>query len=228
MGYLVAQILVFLMLAALIGVIIGWWLKKIACDRRFLELEDEYLHNLTNLEIERDTYRAEFNNYMSNLIANAGGAVTLVSQPSVESDQNEWPYPVEEIEGIGSVYGERLRSINIATTEQLLSECCEASKQAEVSKTVKVEPFVVGKWVSMSDMMRVPGIHGQYAELLEASGMASIGELARQEASSLARRMVSVNTDERRTPSVPDTETVAEWIDVAKGIPSVIKSLVPK
>ncbi|MFK8068653.1 MAG: DUF4332 domain-containing protein [Gammaproteobacteria bacterium] len=228
MGYLIAQILACLMLAALIGAIIGWWLKKIACDGRFAELEEDYLRKLTTLETERDAFLADYNN-SNQVVANfVGGEVAATSQISKQNDQSNWPYPVEEVEGIGPAYGERLRSINIDTTERLLLGCREASRQVEVSKVVKVEPFVVGKWVSMSDMMRVSGIHGQYAELLEASGIASVGELARQDAPSLAGRMVSVNAEEHRTPTVPDSETVASWIEIAKDLPSVIKSLVPK
>lgn len=235
MGYLITQIIICLLLAALIGAIIGWWLRSFCCKRDLAALEDDYRLRLGKVEADRDSYKGRCSDLNTSLAeweneAEASGAISghSASQTSAGSARSGWPYPVEEVEGIGPTYGGRLRAINIETTEHLLEQCCESSQQTDASKHVKVEPFVVGKWVSMSDLMRVPGVRGQYAELLEASGIASVGELARQEGSALAAKMARVNAEEHRTQSVPDPQTVGGWIDKAKGLATKIKSLVPK
>jgi len=235
MGYLIFQIIICLLLAALIGTIIGWWLRGFGCRRDLAALEDDYSLRLQKTEEDRDGYKGKCDDLNISLSeweneAEASGAISghAAAQTSSGSARSGWPYPVEEVEGIGPTYGGRLRAINIETTEQLLEKCCESSQQTDAAKHVKVEPFVVGKWVSMSDMMRVPGVRGQYAELLEASGIALVGELARQEGATLAAKMARVNAEEHRTQSVPDPQTVSGWIEKAQGLATKIKSLVPK
>ncbi len=235
MGYLITQIIICLLIAALIGAIIGWWLRKFCCRRDLAILEDDYNLRLAQVETDRDVYKGRCGELTTSITeweneAEASGAIAghAASQSSAGSARSGWPYPVEEVEGIGPTYGNRLRAVQVETTEHLLDQCCESAQQTETAKHVKVEPFVVGKWVSMADLMRIPGIRGQYAELLEASGIASVGEMARQESSALAAKMARVNAEEHRTQSVPDPETVSGWIEGAKGLPSRIKSLVPK
>ncbi len=235
MTYLIGQILLCLLLAAIIGAIVGWLLKKLCCNRDLATLEDDYKLRFAKVEADRDGYKGRCDDLKVSLAeweneAEASGAIAGhdASQTSAGSARSGWPYPVEEVEGIGPTYGNRLRAIKIETTEHLLEKCCESSQQTEASGHVKVESFVVGKWVSMADLMRIPGIRGQYAELLEASGIASVGEMARQEGAALAAKMARVNSEEHRTQSVPDPETVSGWIEGAKGLPAKIKSLVPK
>ncbi len=235
MEYLITEILACLLLAALIGALVGWWLRKFCCRRDLAILEDDYKLRFGNIEADRDSYKAKCDELTTNLAeweheAEASGAIVRnsVLQGNAASAHSGWPYPVEEVEGIGPTYGSRLRAVNIETTEHLLIQGLESAKQTEIAIHVKVEPFVVGKWVSMVDLLRIPGIRGQYAELLEASGIASVSEMARQDSATLAAKMTRVNAIEHRTQSVPDSETVSEWVEAAKGLPSKIKSLVPK
>ncbi len=235
MGYLITQIIICLLLAALIGFLIGWWLRKFCCKRDLTALEEDYQLRLAKAEADRDSYKGKCDELTTSLQeweneAEASGAIAghAAGQTKAGSARSGWPYPVEEVEGIGPTYGSRLRAIAIETTEDLLEKCCESRQQTDAAKHVKVEPFVVGKWVSMCDLMRIPGVRGQYAELLEASGIASVGELARQEGPALAAKMARVNAEEHRTQSVPDPVTVSGWIESAKGLPTKIKSLVPK
>ena len=236
MGYLITQIIICLLLAALIGVIVGWWLRKFCCQRDFAILEEDYSLRLGKIEADRDGYKGKCGDLEASLAeweneAEASGAIsghTSFQASKTAGVSSSWPYPVEEVEGVGPAYGDRLRTINIETTEHLLERCGESSQQAKAAEHVKVESFVVAKWVSMADLMRIPGVRGQYAELLEASDIVSVGEMARQDGASLAAKMARVNSAEHRTQSVPDPKTVEGWIEAAKGLPARIKSLVPK
>lgn len=236
MGYLISQMWLCLLLAFLLGLLIGWLLGRNCCSKRVTTLEDEYKLKLSQAEEDRDRFRGKNDELSASLAEwqNNSGSVSASTAPAhfasmaaAETGMG-WPYPVEEVEGIGPTYGQRLRSLDIENTADLLEKCCEASEQTETSKHVKVEPFVVGKWVSMCDLMRIPGIRGQFAELLEASGIASTGELARQEGATLAATLARVNAEEHRTPTVPDVDEVSRWVESAKGISTMIKSLAPK
>lgn len=221
-------------MATLIGTFVGWWFKKVSSDRNLAAIENNHKIALGHLQADRDNYKSKCNEFNNELLEHKKGGTSVSSTPSSVvqmgpgSLRTLWPYAVEEIEGVGPTYGNRLRAARIENTEQLLNHCYESIKQTEIAKQVKVEPHVVSKWVSMSDLMRITGIRGKFAELLEATGIASVGELARQEGAALTARMSRVNAEEHTIPSVPDTETVNTWIEDARALPSKIKSLVPK
>ncbi len=66
MSYLIGQIIACLVIAALLGVIIGWWLKRIGCKRETAKLEqerktawterDRFKSDLTSLRTEYDSF----------------------------------------------------------------------------------------------------------------------------------------------------------------------------
>ncbi len=72
------------------------------------------------------------------------------------------------------------------------------------------------RWVNMADLMRLNGVDGNAAELLEAAGVDTVKALASERADSLASTMASVNAAKNLAPSVPDAKTVSAWITEAK------------
>lgn len=106
--------------------------------------------------------------------------------------------------------------MGIATTTDLLDKCPDADSMKPVIDQMKLEDWVIRSWVSMADLMRVPGIGGQFAELLNFSDIHSVQALANANPSSLAAKMNQVNEKEHRVKDVPGKEVVAEWIDQAK------------
>ena len=72
-------------------------------------------------------------------------------------------------------------------------------------------------------LMRVGGVRSQFSELLEASGVSSVQDLAEQDPKTLAATMAEVNAREARTRTVPGAEKVAHWIQQAKTLPSLIE-----
>lgn len=236
MGYLIAQILFCILIAAIIGFIVGWLLRG-----RSLISQERYV------EERREERARQLKSRLSTAVQ--GSSVAPVASPNVTSDGPATsetvatadspatsgtvesknsdspatgepdPYEVEEIEGIGRGFGKRLRTIDIKTTKHLIDKCATTEGCKQVASTVDVEEFVVRKWVSMANLMRVPGIRGQYAELLEASGIHSVQELAGADAEGLASKMSEVNVKEKRTRKVARADTITEWIDHAKSLP---------
>ena len=134
---------------------------------------------------------------------------------SVVSDTTAKPsneYEIETIEGIGNVYGEKLRIFNISTTTDLLNKATSPAGVHDIANKLNQKSWIVRSWVSMSDLLRVDGIDGQYAELLEFSGIHSVQSLAKQKAKPLSEKMFAVNEKEHCVKIAPDTATVAEWI----------------
>jgi len=68
----------------------------------------------------------------------------------------------------------------------------------------------------MSDLFRIKGVGGQYAELLEAAGVDTVKELRNRNAENLAEKMREVNAEKRLVRQVPNLERVESWVQQAK------------
>ena len=125
-------------------------------------------------------------------------------------------YKIDEIEGIGPVYAEKLGAANINTTDDFLEFCCDAKGRKAVGDQTGLGESLLLKWANMADMMRVKGVARQYAELLEASGVDTVKELRNRRADNLAAKMEEVNGEKNLCRLAPSQATVQEWIDQAK------------
>ena len=125
-------------------------------------------------------------------------------------------YSIEEIEGIGSEYGAKLRDVDIQTTEDLLRRCGDKKGREGVATESGISEKHLLEWVNKADLMRLNGVGEEYADLLEAAGVDTVKELAQRNAENLAIAMAVCNEKENRTNRVPSAETVQGWIDEAK------------
>jgi predicted flap endonuclease-1-like 5' DNA nuclease len=131
-------------------------------------------------------------------------------------------YKIEQVEGIGRAYGERLRAVGIATTAQLLRACSDAKGRRDTAARAGIDEALILKWANRADLMRVKGIGAQYSDLLEAAGVDTIKELRTRSAANLAARLAEVNGGSRLTRAVPAEKMVAGWIQQAKQLPAVL------
>jgi len=131
-------------------------------------------------------------------------------------------YKIEDIEGIGKAYAEKLAAAKIATTADLLESCKTPQGRETVSQTTGVSAHQLLKWTNLADLMRVSGVGSEYSELLEAAGVDTIKELKNRRADNLAARMKEVNEAKKLTRVTPNEKTVQEWIDNAAKLPPMI------
>lgn len=129
---------------------------------------------------------------------------------------------IQNVEGIGPKYAEMLRQHGIDTTEKLLELCCSRSGREELAEKTSISASKILKWVNMCDLFRINGVAGQFAELLECSGVDTIKELRNRNAENLAMQMAEVNAEKRLCKSSPSTRTVADWIRQAKALEPVV------
>lgn len=201
MGYLISHIFFCLLIAAIIGGVIGWMLRQ-------WTYRDDPIYQIP--EPREATTLARNAAVAGAGIAGAGGAA------------DDTGYDVQEIEGIGRVIGERLRGIGIGTTHALLQQCRESERRAEAARAAHVEESVMAQWVCAADLLRVAGINGQYAELLETSGIGSVQDLASADSEALHERLTRINAEQRRAPQLPRASEVAAWIDAATHLPRML------
>ena len=125
-------------------------------------------------------------------------------------------YKIDEIEGIGPSYAEKLAAAKILTTDDLLAKCCDPAGRKAVAETTGVGEAVILKWSNMADLMRISGIGAQFSELLKGSGVDTIKVLRARNAANLAAKMAEVNTEKKLAKVSPPEATIEKWIETAK------------
>ena len=81
----------------------------------------------------------------------------------------------------------------IPTVEGLLDSGASSHGRKALSEQTGISEQLILKWVNHSDLFRINGVAGEYAELLEASGVDSVPELAQRNHSNLQAKMAEVN-----------------------------------
>ena len=125
-------------------------------------------------------------------------------------------YSIETIEGIGPAYRAQLAPAGIKTTEDLLEKCGEASGRDAVAASTGISAKLLLRWANMADLMRIKGVAGEYAELLEAAGVDTIKELSHRNGENLAAKLEAVNAEKKVTRHVVVASVVDGWIEQAK------------
>ena len=125
-------------------------------------------------------------------------------------------YKIDEIEGIGPKYAERLTAAGITTTDALLKACGSPAGRKSTAEKSGFSESQLLKWANMADLMRISGVGEEFSELLEAAGVDTVKELRNRNAENLAAKMAEVNAQKKLTRAVPSAKTVAKWVEQAK------------
>ena len=131
-------------------------------------------------------------------------------------------YKIQEIQGIGPAYAEKLIAAGITTSDLLLEKGQTPKGRKELEEATGLSSKLILTWVNHADLFRVKGIGPQFAELLEAAGVDTVKELATRNAENLASKMLEVNEAEHRVKRVPVVAEVQKMIDLAKELPGVV------
>ena len=99
-------------------------------------------------------------------------------------------YRIDEIEGIGPAFQQKLERVEIKTTEDLLDKCCNEPGRKQVSVQTGLSESQLLKWANLADLMRISGIGTQYAELLESAGVDTVSELRNRNPENLAAKLL--------------------------------------
>ena len=131
-------------------------------------------------------------------------------------------YKVEQIEGIGEVYAEKLNAVGIKTTDELLAKCATPKGRKELEEASGIAGALILKWANHADLMRINGVAGQFAELLEAAGVDTVKELKHRVAANLQAKMEEVNAQKNLVNRVPSVSEIEKMIAQAKELEAII------
>ncbi|MDX1981430.1 MAG: DUF4332 domain-containing protein [Bryobacteraceae bacterium] len=133
--------------------------------------------------------------------------------------QKEGYGDIERIEGIGPVFGQKLRSIGINWVRELLEQGASPAGRERIVEETGIKRELILRWVNAADLLRVEGVTPDWAELLEASGVDTVKELRNRVPANLHRKMEETNpTNGAGTYAreVPPVEVVARWVEIAR------------
>nr|WP_288349564.1 DUF4332 domain-containing protein [uncultured Duncaniella sp.] len=78
------------------------------------------------------------------------------------------------------------------------------------------------KWTNHADLFRIKEIAGQFAELLEASGVDTVKEFRHRVAANLHPKLVEVNEAKNLCNRVPSVSDLEKMIEQAKELEPVV------
>lgn len=125
-------------------------------------------------------------------------------------------YKIDEIEGIGSVYAEKLEAVGVKTTEDLLDKAATKKGREKLAEETGISGKLILKWANHADLFRIKGIAGQFAELLEAAGVDTVKELRHRVPANLHAKCVEVNEAKNLCNRVPAEAEIAKMVEQAK------------
>ena len=132
-------------------------------------------------------------------------------------------YPVIEVEGIGPVYGKKLNDVGIRNTDQLLEACKTKAMRVKLASDSGIDEAHILRFANMVDLFRIHGVGSEYADLLEASGVDTVKELAMRNPANLTAKMEEVNNEKKLVRRIPTENMVDKWVAEAKTLPGFLE-----
>ncbi len=127
-----------------------------------------------------------------------------------------------DIEGIGSVYAQKLISIGIRTTRSLLMVAAHKQGRVDLAEQTGISEKLLLEWVNLADLMRIKGIGEEYSDLLEEAGVDTVKELRNRIPENLYKSMITVNAEKRLVRRKPSFNDVRSWINQAKTLKPMV------
>jgi len=127
------------------------------------------------------------------------------------------------IEGIGEKYADCLAKAGIGSTGTLLERGSTRSGREEIAHTAGVTNHQVLGWVNRADLFRIDGVGEEFSDLLEASGVDSVPELALRNADHLYEKMAEVNESRNLVRRIPNLSEIRNWISQATKLPRKVE-----
>lgn len=150
-------------------------------------------------------------------------AVQPTQRPLQKSSTTMAGTPLTGIKGIGPSYLAKLRAAGIESVEDLRQAGTTPGKRAELSKQVDRNESIILRWVQIADLMRIKGVDTQQSTLLWEAGIKAPADLPAQQQNHLLPLLRKINTENRIVKKLPSSDQLADWIEQAKKLPTLIE-----
>lgn len=124
---------------------------------------------------------------------------------------------IEEIQGIGEIYKEKLNRHNIYTVSDLLHAGTRVRSRVELAAMLEVDHKRLGEWLSHAELLTVKEIDARAAEVLFDIGITGLEALSQAQADALSEKYNHDVAEKDLAVLKPiDLATAQRWISAAK------------
>jgi predicted flap endonuclease-1-like 5' DNA nuclease len=125
---------------------------------------------------------------------------------------------------VTSAQAEKLTKAGVSTTEELLAKAGKAKDRKTLAKSSGLPAADLLTLAKRCDLLRIKGVGSEMVLLLDAAGVKTTADLAKQEASKLLTAVTNANKTAKITEKLPTEPQLADWIDQAKKLPPVLEA----
>jgi predicted flap endonuclease-1-like 5' DNA nuclease len=118
---------------------------------------------------------------------------------------------------------EHLHKASVNTTEELLDKAAKTKDRKALAKSSGLTTTELLALARRCDVLRIKGVGSEMVLLLEAAGVRSTAELAKQTAPALMTALTNANKTAKISEKPPTEPQVADWIEQAKKLPQVLE-----
>jgi predicted flap endonuclease-1-like 5' DNA nuclease len=127
-----------------------------------------------------------------------------------------------DIEGIGPVYGAKLKEVGVGSVEALLVQGATPHGRKELAEKSGISDSLILEWVNHADLYRIRGVGSEYSDLLEEAGVDTVPELAQRNPEHLLEKITAVNGEKKLVRRLPVLSQIQSWVEQAKKLERVV------
>ncbi|NEP86505.1 MAG: DUF4332 domain-containing protein [Okeania sp. SIO2C2] len=125
---------------------------------------------------------------------------------------------IQDIEGMNSVYAEKLIGVGITNVAELLEKCSSLAGIEELEQATSIEKDLIIQWVNFADLSQIKGVDREYFSLLSALGIHTISELKNRFPETLHYQMMKLNHQKQLVQRLPSLSMVRSWVAQATNL----------
>ncbi|MGB4596164.1 MAG: DUF4332 domain-containing protein [Anaerolineaceae bacterium] len=129
---------------------------------------------------------------------------------------------IDDIEGIGPAYAEKLIAVGISTVDALLKAGATAKGRVELAEKSGISGSLILEWTNHADLYRIKGVGQEYSDLLEEAGVDTVVELSKRVPANLHKKILEMNETKNLVRRPPSEKMVASWVAQAKELPRIV------
>lgn len=129
---------------------------------------------------------------------------------------------IDDIEGIGPAYAEKLIAVGISTVDALLKAGATAKGRVELAEKSGISGSLILEWTNHADLYRIKGVGQEYSDLLEEAGVDTVVELSKRVPANLHKKILEMNEAKNLVRRPPSEKMVASWVAQAKELPRIV------
>ncbi len=124
--------------------------------------------------------------------------------------------PISKIKGMTAEIQAKFEAEGIKNTQQLLEHTGTDKERSTLAHTIGITPQQLKEFANRADLMRLKGVGGDFANLLEEAGVNSCKELQHRKAENLHHALAELQAAKKIAHHMPTLQQVTEWVAEAQ------------